>query len=459
MNELHASLHREMSKREDELIALHRRIVSVPSVNRGDGSSAREDEVAAVMCDYLSPLGIENRTTEGSPHRANFLARHGDAKKGRGKTLLFMSHSDVVPPGDESAWRFPPFSAEIADGRIWGRGSNDCKMLVAAELFAMASLARNGLLRRGELRIAVGADEEAGGKWGFGWLAQSEADFLRADLAVNEGGGAFFGKAAQGENLFTLGCGEKGRYEVVITAKGPGTHASVPWSKSNPLEAMSKIIERAAALEGEPFPASPIFKDLRKWMALDGEITRENLSATITEAGKKYSIAFRNSLIAQSRISFVPTVLQCGDKSNAVPTRAELHCDARIVPGQTRKDLEDLLQKFRAEFPDVEIAIDETAGSSVSPYDPPIESLFKSAIQRALGTKEVELLPTWCTGFTDSRFVRPVGTPVYGFQLVEPKADPDRLGIHCVDESIEVGMLLPCALSLAHLALEFCESD
>ena len=80
-------------------------------------------------------------------------------------------------------------------------------------------------------------------------------------------------------------------------------------------------------------------------------------------------------------------------------------------------------------------------------------------VQRPVIEETVRVLPAWCTGFTDSRFVRGLGTPTFGFQLVEPSADAERLSIHCIDESIEAGMLLPCSLALAHLALDFCYGE
>ncbi|MBI1785813.1 peptidase dimerization domain-containing protein, partial [Candidatus Sumerlaeota bacterium] len=227
--------------------------------------------------------------------------------------------------------------------------------------------------------------------------------------------------------------------------------------KPNPLAAVARLGARIAAWEGKPLAIGPIFRNLRLWMDLPGETDGINIEETIREAGKRYSMAFRNSLMAQSRISIVPTIVASGEKSNAVPTRAELRCDARIIPGQTRDDLERAVAEFLREFPEIEVDIHETAATSVSPYDHEIEGLFKRALDRTFDRADCQLLPTWCTGFTDSRFVRPLGTPVYGFQVIEPKADPDRLSIHCVDESIEVGMLLPCALALGHLALDFLE--
>lgn len=487
-----------MREREAELIDLHRRLVQVPSINRGDGSSADETLVAQVAGEYLRSAGgagIEYRIVESAPGRGNLLARlrRGTSKNAKpeeldakldkldsnpdeaqAKTLLWMGHSDVVPPGVASVWRFDPFSAEIADGRIWGRGTNDCKMLVAAELFAAAALAREGLPGRGELRIAIGADEEAGGRFGFEWLAKNETEFLRADLAINEGGGAFLFRGKAGKNLFALGCGEKGRYEVTLRIRGRGTHASVPWGTRNPLAIAGGIAQRFAEWIPPMSVASPIFENLREQFGLRDAASEANLDETIAEA-KSISRAFANSLMAQSRATIVPTLLTAGEKTNAVPSEATLRCDARILPSQSPRLIKEALEKMLRDIDDVEISIEETAAPSVSPVTDNIVNLFEGALRRTFGGEDgtdskenandtdssggsgISIMPGFCTGFTDSRFSRSVGTPTYGFQVIEPGADPNRLGIHCIDESIEVGMLLPCSRALAHFAIDYLE--
>lgn len=455
-----------MTERAEELFDLHKALVEIPSVNHGDGSSARETEVARCLAAYLENEAIDLRVVESAPGRGNLLAKWRAPQAGTplGNRLLFMSHADVVPPGDESKWRYPPFSATRADGRIWGRGTNDCKMLVACQAFALASIVRSGELAAGEIRLAVGADEEAGGKLGFGWLAEHEPDFLRADLAINEGGGAHLTRESDGREVFLLGAGEKGRYEVIFTAEGPGAHASTPWGSMNPAVRIAELAAGISAWGSLPVPGAPVLEGFRRAAGLEGGPTLENLGETL-EAGRKLSKAFYNSLMAQTRVTLVPTVMRAGEKTNAIPTSAELRCDGRLLPGQRVRELEDAVREILKGFPDIEFRIEETAASSVSEIGSSSATLFEKAAGRALaadgrlaeGTPPPRMLPTWCTGFTDSRFVRQVGTPTYGFQLIAPGADPDRLGIHCIDESIDEAMLMPCALSLAHLALDFCE--
>lgn len=449
---MHDQIQSYLTEREAELIEIHRAIVQVPTINRGDGTSADESACARICADYLGQAGITSEIAEGAPGRGNLLAESGE---GSGRSMLWMSHSDVVPVGDESAWTHQPFGAEIKDGRIWGRGSNDCKMLVAAQLFAMSCLKRLGLPKKGRLKLAVGADEEVGGALGFGWLIKARIDFLKADLAICEGGGSCLGRLSGNRPVISVGSGEKGRCDVALRVKGEGGHASTPWGKRNPLLILSEIVRRIDAWRPETAPASPIFAAMKPWIGM--EVTRENLEEAIKRFAARVP-AMLGSLRGQSRMTLTPTVLHCGDKANAIPTEATLVCDARLLPGQKIADLERVVASILAGLDGVEVTISESSEPSLSPFDESLRGMFERAATLAVGEPS-EVAPVWCVGATDAHYVRAVGTPVYGFQVVDPKADPTRLGIHCIDESIEVGMLMPCALALAHQAVEYLEED
>ena len=453
---LQKQVHDSLGEHEDELIELHRALVRIPTVNRGDGGSADETRLAEYALEYLKRAQVSARVEEGAPGRGNLLAETGPKKAGL-RAMLWMSHSDVVPVGDESAWRHPPFSADLAEGRIWGRGSNDCKMLVACQLFVMARLARLGLPRRGQLRLAVGADEEVGGRWGFGWLLEAQREFLKADLAICEGGGGCLGRFEDGIPTVSVGSGEKGRYDVIFRVRGEGGHASTPWGKKNPLLILSEVITRLSAWQPQPQPASPIFAHLGKWAGLEEAVCDGNLEEAIARVAVQ-APTLVNSLKGQSRMTITPTVLHAGDKANAIPTEAELACDARLLPGQRKADLEEAIARILEGLEGIEVTVRETSEPSVSPVDPALEGMFERAATMAVGSP-VKVAPVWCVGATDAHYVRSAGTPVYGFQLVHPDADAKRLGIHCINESIETSMLLPCARALAHLALEFLEGE
>src|SRR5258708_28806004 len=142
------------------------------------------------VCDVLRPkldqAGIAHEVHESAPGRGNLIARLGPAG---GRRLLFMSHTDVVPVEDETLWEHPPFSATIDRGRVHGRGADDDKADVTAHCMALVLLARAGVQLGGELVYLAAADEESGGRWGAGWVADHFPDKVRADVAINEGGG------------------------------------------------------------------------------------------------------------------------------------------------------------------------------------------------------------------------------------------------------------------------------
>lgn len=437
--------------RENELIELHRSLVRIPSINWGKGRAQGEADVARCAQDYLTQAPIESDLVESAPGRANLLARWGS--KG-GPACLLMSHSDVVPPGDEAAWTHPPFSGALSDGRIWGRGANDCKMLTAAQLFAMRLIAESGTEPEGQIKLAIGADEEAGGAMGFGWLARERPDFLRADMAICEGGGSCLGQFEIGNDtrpVLSVGCGEKGCYQITLRIAGSGGHASTPWGRRNPLTTLGRLLERIDQFSLPVTPASPVFNALFDWLG-ETDVTEDNVNSLIDHYRLENPSLWR-SLRAQSRMTLTPTIVRGGEKSNSLPDEVNLVCDARLLPGQALSELENYLKSLRTDFPDVTYEMSETAEPSLSPVDDALLERFKQAAGWALES-EVEAAPTWCTGYTDARYVRALGTPVYGFQMIHPDADPERLGIHCLDESIETRMLLPCALSLIHLAVQ-----
>ena len=204
---------------------LEQALVRIPSVNTGAMPTGNETAVCEFARDWLAQDGISAEILESAPGRGNLIARMEGRSDKAG--LMFMSHTDVVPVEEEDKWRFPPFSATLADGRIYGRGANDCKGLLTVQMMAMRLLRRNGINLKDSLILASGADEEHGGRYGFGWLAQNHPEKLAAPLAVNEGGGTPV--EAAGALTYMLGVGEKGRLQVEINVKGSSAHASTPW--------------------------------------------------------------------------------------------------------------------------------------------------------------------------------------------------------------------------------------
>lgn len=136
-----------------EVTDLLSRLIQVDTTN----PPGNETAAAELLRDYLEANGLECELYARVPERANLVARIPG--RGDGPTLLFLGHTDVVL-ADASEWSVPPFSGEVRDGEIWGRGALDMKGHVAANAVAIASLAREGFEPAGDLIFAATADEE-----------------------------------------------------------------------------------------------------------------------------------------------------------------------------------------------------------------------------------------------------------------------------------------------------------
>ncbi|MCW5883063.1 MAG: M20/M25/M40 family metallo-hydrolase, partial [Anaerolineae bacterium] len=140
---------------------------------------------AEYLADVLRADGIEPTVLSSAPGRGNVVARlRGD---GSAPPLLLMGHTDVVP-AEPDKWQRPPFSGDVVDGVIWGRGATDMKNVVAMELMTLLLIHRLGIPLKRDLIFMATADEEVGGQWGAGWLVDHHPDLIRAEYAINEGG-------------------------------------------------------------------------------------------------------------------------------------------------------------------------------------------------------------------------------------------------------------------------------
>ena len=184
---MNADLLASVDAARDEIVDLLQQVVRIPTVNTGPRPDTGNETLACdLLRTKLEPLGIAYEVHESAPGRGNLIARIGAPG---GKRLLCMSHTDVVPVEDETLWEHPPFSGTIDRGRIYGRGADDDKADVVAYCMAMVLLRRAGIELSGELVWLAAADEESGGRWGAGWVADHFADAVRSDVAVNEGSG------------------------------------------------------------------------------------------------------------------------------------------------------------------------------------------------------------------------------------------------------------------------------
>ena len=438
----------QVDEAHDEIVALEQALVRIPSVNTGFMPTGDETKVCDFVKEWLAADGIGCEILESAPGLGNLIAKL-DGRSGNAG-LMFMSHSDVVPVEDESKWRFPPFSATIANGRVYGRGAQDCKSLATAQLIATRLLKRNGVDMADSLIFCLGADEEHGGRYGMGWLAEHHPQKITARYAVNEGGGT--PADAAGGLAYLVNIGEKGRLQVEITVRGTSAHASVPWLGVNSSYRLAQVLQRIEAYEPERDTSGEIFKHLSTF-AIEHKPSPDNIDEIIAEI-EPDNPRLASTLRASSRMTLTPTIIKGGIKSNSVPESINLTCDVRTLPHQDDKYLSNQLSQVLEGIPDVDFEIDYMAVPNSTPYDTDFMEHIKQATARVLGRDDIRWVPGLCVGFTDSRFTRPLGVETYGFTGSHPDDDPMLTKAHGTDESEGIKSLISSTKIMLALAYD-----
>ena len=443
-----ADLIAQVDNARDEIISLEQDLVRIPSINTGVMPTGNETEVCRFLSSKLEQEGIHGDILESAPGRGNYVACWTGSSGA--PSLLFMSHTDVVPVEAEDQWICPPFSGDIIDGRLYSRGASDCKGLLTCQAMAMIILKRAGVQLRGDLILAPAADEEAGGKYGYQWLAKYHPEMIKADFAINEGGDVV--KRAEGGPAFMFGVGEKGRLEVSINVKGEPCHASTPWMGSNAVARAGEVLKRLDGYQPEVDVSIEMFRHLKN-LGVPEEPTVQNIDQIAENLSKTDS--YMSSMIkALSRMTITPTMVRGGIKSNSVPASCLITCDVRTLPHQDDQYVKEELDKILQGIPDVEIDMDYMATSSMVPYETEFAAKIKAATETATEGAEGVWIPSFTTGFTDSRIVRPMGTLAYGFQLTHPEDEIQKANIHGTNESVEVRSLIVGTKMLVLLALD-----
>src|ERR671911_768630 len=273
---------------------------------------------------YLEDAGLECELLhDGDPERPNLVARlRGEAD---GPVLGYLSHVDTVL-ADAADWRHDPWSGEVHDGAIWGRGAIDMKSQTAAEAVALARLARAGWRPpRGEVKLISVVDEETGGAHGAQWLTEQRPDAVRVDWLLNEGGGAVM---PYGERrLYGVCCAEKGTFRFQVRARGRAGHASVPALADNALLKLLPALERF----GTGHAAYDVVDEPRALLAALGEDPADPAGAIASIRATEPTLA---ALVEPTLgATFAPTIISAGSKINVIPAHAEFAVDCRLPPG------------------------------------------------------------------------------------------------------------------------------
>jgi succinyl-diaminopimelate desuccinylase len=441
----------QIDENSDELVNLHQDLIKIESVNTGYMPTGNETQVAEFCSNWLSKYEIKSKLLSRVDDRANIIAKY--PYSGNKKKLMLMSHTDVVPVENYDKWEFEPFSAELKDGKILGRGSSDCKGLLASQMMAMAILAKNKIKFEENFTLVSGADEEHGGRYGFGWLLDNHPEELMFEYAINEGGGS---PVTIGNNLYyLLGTGEKGRLEINIRIKGESAHASVPWMGKNAMGSTSKAIDKILNF----IPDLDCSTDIFNYLGLFGIETKpaiQNLDLIINEAYEK-NPSLGSLLKALSRMTITPTIIKGGIKSNSVPEFIELVLDVRTLPNQNDKDVEKELDKLFEGIPNLSYEIDYMAKPNSSPFETDLLQAIKKSQALSVGRDDIQWIPSVSNGFTDSRFTRELDVITYGFRGTHPDDNPNSENVHGTNENYGVKSLISSSKTMLGTIWEMCK--
>ena len=331
-------------------------------------------------------------------------------------------------------WTHDPWSGDIADGFLWGRGALDMKSQVAAEIAAAASLARSGWRpAAGELLIVAVVDEETGGSLGAEWITKTHPEKVRCDLLINEGGGAVFEYA--GRRCYGVCCAEKGVFRFTVITEGVAGHASMPAMGENALLKMGPVLERFAARQ----PSYQLTDEPLAFLRGIGEDPADPAGAVarLRAADPRLAIMFEPML----GVTFTPTRISASEKINVIPSRAELKVDCRVPPGLGEEEVRAGIAEVLGEEADASWRIEFT--ERVVGNRSPVASQLMDTIAAWISEHDpgAEVVPVVLPGFTDSRHFRQAFPEcvAYGFfpQRHQSLLQAAPL-IHGADERIDV---------------------
>jgi acetylornithine deacetylase/succinyl-diaminopimelate desuccinylase-like protein len=405
-----------------EVTELLQELLRLDTVNPPGNESRAVDALQR----YLARNGAPSRRFAKTPDRANLVAR---LPGGDGPALVLLAHTDTVL-ADASEWARDPWSGELVDGEVWGRGALDMKGQVAAAAVAFASLAREGIRLPGDLVLALTADEEVGVDFGASWLAREHPDALRAVYGLNEGGGDRCVFA--GRTYYLCAVAEKATAPFRLRLHGRSGHASDPHAADNALLKAGPVLDALARLE----PPRSLIPEVRAFLEeILGEVPP--VEEALDRAGALHPLA-RQVVAPLLAATLSPTMIEASRKRNVVPGSCVIEVDCRLLPGQEPAELEALV---RAGVPgdwEIEWIVDEHVGGTRSPLGTPLwESLEEWVARVEPGAR---LAPVVCAGFTDSHYLRThLGTTVYGFFPLRAM-DPELAAslVHSADERIAV---------------------
>ncbi|MCQ6268355.1 ArgE/DapE family deacylase [Fictibacillus sp. WQ 8-8] len=394
---------------QNEIVSFLQKLIRIKSEN----PPGNYEEICRFLEEELNTLGFEVNVVEvpeeltkkeGLPTpRKNVIATMKGS--GGGKSIIFNSHLDTVPAGDAEKWTYPPFSAEIANGRIYGRGATDSKGRLTSYVMAAVALKRSGIPILGDITIAATCDEETGGVFGAGYV--TEKKLVSGDMAVIEGYSNHIVRAMAGV------------LQLRIVSEGIPAHSGFKWKGINAVEKMAKVIQGLSELQQQL------------------EIEPSNIP------GMRYTTVNIG-------------VIKGGTKINVVPGSSEIQVDFRVIPEHSIDGIynrvESIVERLQKDDPDMNIRVERVLDFQTTPTVTEESSPIIGELQEALKEVTGEALPVvGMLGQSDTRWFINSGIPGINFG---PGTNDNNL--HSYDEFMDIEDLVQTTKVLSVLVRNYC---
>ncbi|QIP73696.1 M20/M25/M40 family metallo-hydrolase [Streptomyces sp. VN1] len=413
----------------DEVVRFTSELIRIDTTNRG-GGDCRERPAAEYAAARLAEAGIEPTLLERTEGRTNVVARI-EGTDPSADALLVHGHLDVVP-AEAADWSVHPFSGEIRDGVVWGRGAVDMKNMDAMILAVARDWARRGVRPRRDVVIAFTADEEASAEDGSGFLADRHAALFEGCTEGVSESGAFTFHDGAGRQFYPIAAGERGTGWLKLTARGRAGHGS----KVNGDNAVTRLAAAVTRIGEHAWPlrlTPTVRAALTEIAAVYGiEADLDDVDTLLDKLGPAAGL-----VEATVRNSSNPTMLDAGYKVNVIPGEAVAHVDGRFLAGG-----ED---EFRATLdrltgPDVDWEFAHREVALEAPVDSPTYARMRSAVQEF--APEGHVVPYCMSGGTDAKQFSRLGITGYGFAPLKlPEGFDYQALFHGVDERVPVEAL------------------
>ncbi|MFI6465079.1 M20/M25/M40 family metallo-hydrolase [Streptomyces sp. NPDC050528] len=412
---------------EDEVVDLCRELIRIDTSNYGDHSGPGERKAAEYVAEQLAEVGLEPKIFESHPGRASTVARIEGTDPSR-PALLIHGHLDVVP-ANAVDWTHHPFSGEVADGCVWGRGAVDMKDMDAMTLAVVRDRLRSGRRPPRDIVVAFLADEEAGGTYGARHLVDNHRElFDGVTEGISEVGGFSF-TVSEERRLYLIQTAEKGMHWMKLTVAGTAGHGSMIHRDN----AITELSEAVARVGRHKFPVR-VTKTTRAFLdelgdALGTPLDPEDMEATLKRLG-----GIAKLIGATLSNTANPTQLNAGYKVNVIPGEATANVDGRFLPGHEEEFLADLDRILGPKVKREDVHSDKALETS---FDGPLVDAMQSSLLAEDPTAKA--VPYMLSGGTDAKSFDDLGIRGFGFAPLKLPPELDFAGMfHGVDERVPV---------------------